>query len=147
MFLIDTRLSVLGGQFSNAKIKERLGNDILVLQSKTRPEVGSGGQLAIVRPHQHKHLITEQSVAYARKTSKSAAGACLTLQLAPYARTAFKITKCAVMIALPLDYAYARPTYHSMAYASRIFKHYACARPTVYPVAYARKTFKSAAGV
>ena len=35
MFLIDTRLSVLGGQFANAKIKERLGNDIIVLQSKT----------------------------------------------------------------------------------------------------------------
>ncbi len=34
LFLIDTRLSVLGGQFANAKIKERLGNDILVLQSR-----------------------------------------------------------------------------------------------------------------
>ena len=43
LFLIDTRLSVLGGQFANAKIKERLGNDILVLQSKTRPIPGSGG--------------------------------------------------------------------------------------------------------
>ena len=61
LFLIDTRLSVLGGQFANAKIKERLGNDILVLQSKTRPEVGSGGQLAIVRPHLRKHLITEET--------------------------------------------------------------------------------------
>jgi hypothetical protein len=48
LFLIDTRLTVLGGQFANAKIKERLGNDMFILQSKTRPEVGSGGQLAIV---------------------------------------------------------------------------------------------------
>ena len=43
LFLIDTRLTVTGGQYANAKIKERLGNDILVLQSKTRAEPGSGG--------------------------------------------------------------------------------------------------------
>ena len=61
LFLIDTRLTVLGGQFTNAKIKERLGNDILVLQSKTRPEVGSGGQIAIVRPHLRQHLSSEET--------------------------------------------------------------------------------------
>ena len=41
LFLIDTRLTVLGGQYANSKIKERLGNDALILQSKTRPEPGS----------------------------------------------------------------------------------------------------------
>ena len=61
LFLIDTRLTVLGGQFANAKIKERLGNDILVLQSKTRPDPGSGGQIAIVRPHLREHLYREET--------------------------------------------------------------------------------------
>ena len=61
LFLIDTRLTVLGGQYANAKIKERLGNDILILQSKTRPIPGSGGQLAIVRPHLRKHLVNEET--------------------------------------------------------------------------------------
>jgi hypothetical protein len=61
IFLIDTRLSVLGGQFANSKIKERLGNDILVLQSRTRPEPGSGGQLAEVRPHLRKQLQLEET--------------------------------------------------------------------------------------
>jgi hypothetical protein len=61
LFLIDNRLTVLVGQFINAKIKERLFNDILVLQSKTRPDLGSGGQLAIVRPHLRKHLFREET--------------------------------------------------------------------------------------
>jgi hypothetical protein len=61
LFLIDTRLTVLGSLFSNSKIKERLGNDILVLQSKTRPDPGSSGQLAIVRPHLRKHLVREET--------------------------------------------------------------------------------------
>ena len=52
---------MLGGQFANAKIKERLGNDILVLQSKTRPTPGSGGQLAIVRLHLRQHLSLEET--------------------------------------------------------------------------------------
>jgi hypothetical protein len=52
---------VLEGQYANAKIKERLGNDALILQSKTRPDPGSGGQLAIIRPHLSKHLATEET--------------------------------------------------------------------------------------
>ena len=54
LFLLDTRLMVQGGQFANAKIKERLRNDILIVQSKTRPDPGPGGQLAIITLHLRK---------------------------------------------------------------------------------------------
>ena len=43
LFLIDTRLTVQGSQFANAKIKEGLGNDILIVHSKTRTDPSTGG--------------------------------------------------------------------------------------------------------
>jgi hypothetical protein len=51
LFLIDTRLTVEGGFFANSRVKKRLGNDYLVVHSSKRADPGTGGQMAIIRPH------------------------------------------------------------------------------------------------
>jgi len=61
LFLIDTRLTVEGGFFENQRVKERLGNDFLVVHSAKRHVVGTGGQMAIIRPHLKKNYIGEET--------------------------------------------------------------------------------------
>jgi hypothetical protein len=61
LFLIDVRLTVEGGFFANQKVKERLGNDFLVVHSAKRAVPGTGGQMAIIRPHLKKHYISEET--------------------------------------------------------------------------------------
>ena len=58
LFLIDVRLTVQGGFFANQRVKERLGNDVLVVHSAKLATPGTGGQMAIIRPHLKKNYMT-----------------------------------------------------------------------------------------
>ena len=62
LFLVDVRLSVQGGFFANQRVKERLGNDFLVVHSSKTVNPGTGGQMAIIRPHLKKNYIGEETV-------------------------------------------------------------------------------------